>query len=112
MCFNDLCTANEPRPTIGRPGNGPDKLTGRFIIQANINNMASQLEDAVKTMPVPPGLEEPGKRSLPQEQNWSDERKEPQEWLVAGCLAVRSILSTPKIKGPVVASDHWALCCI
>ena len=35
---NDLGTANEPRPTIGRPENGPDKLTDRFVVKANINN--------------------------------------------------------------------------
>jgi hypothetical protein len=33
----DLCMANEPRPTNGRPENGPFRLSGRLIAQANIN---------------------------------------------------------------------------
>ena len=37
--FTGPCTANESRPTIGRPKKGPNTVTGRFIIQANINNV-------------------------------------------------------------------------
>ena len=33
----DVCTANEPRPTNGRPEYGAKSLTGRVIFQANIN---------------------------------------------------------------------------
>ena len=34
----DVCTANEPRPTNGRPEKEPNGVTCRFINQANINN--------------------------------------------------------------------------
>ena len=36
--FIDVCTANEPRPTNGRPEYRAKRLTGRVIFQANINN--------------------------------------------------------------------------
>ncbi len=36
--FIDLCIANEPRLTNGKPKTGPNKLIGRFIVQANINS--------------------------------------------------------------------------
>ncbi len=37
--FIDLCTANEPRPTSGRPANALSRLTGRVILPANTNNL-------------------------------------------------------------------------
>ena len=36
-CLIDVCTANEPRPTNGRPEYRAKRLTGRVIFQANIN---------------------------------------------------------------------------
>ncbi len=39
----DPCTANEPRPPNGRPENGPNAMTGRVILQANINNLQSPI---------------------------------------------------------------------
>jgi radical SAM protein with 4Fe4S-binding SPASM domain len=34
-----VSTANEPRPTSGRPANGPNGLTGRIILQADAKNV-------------------------------------------------------------------------
>ena len=46
MDFNDVCTANEPRPTNGRPEYRAKRLTGRVIFQANINSPSCRGEDS------------------------------------------------------------------